>query len=75
MSFARTNVLGPSIQVDKSALKSVDRRLGPVARTHFIEQRADMNSHCLLSDMKILGDLAVTKSSRNPDEHLALAWC
>ena len=74
MSLARTNALGSSVQVDKSALKGVDRRLSPIAGTHLIEQRADVNSDGLLCDMKILGDLPVTKSARDSNEHFTLAW-
>src|SRR6266700_4155757 len=74
-----TNVLenrtsSRSLQMHEATLQSVNRRLSTVAYAHLAQNRGNVNTHRLLGDDQLFGDLAVGKSAGDTGEHLGFPW-
>src|ERR1700730_12294383 len=60
-------------EMNNASLPGINRGLGPIAGTHFIEHGAYMNSNGFFRDVKIFGDLAVAASLSNASQDLGLS--
>src|SRR5450432_534673 len=56
----------------QTTLDGIDRGLGTVVNAHLIEDAADVDAHGFLSDVQLLGDIAIACPPSDTGENLTL---